>query len=118
VKILLGNFNAKVGREDIFKPTIGNGSPHHDRNDNSVGRVNFSTLKNLALKITMHITVVNYVQYFIQHPAVKLTPFAELIIRNNQCRFRLNRSTTDSYFAFVEYSRKNGNIMQQYISYV
>jgi hypothetical protein len=22
-KILLGNFNAKVGREDIFKPTIG-----------------------------------------------------------------------------------------------
>jgi exonuclease III len=23
-KILLGDFNAKVGREDIFKPTIGN----------------------------------------------------------------------------------------------
>jgi hypothetical protein len=25
MKILLGDFNAKVGREDIFKPTIGNG---------------------------------------------------------------------------------------------
>jgi hypothetical protein len=25
VKILLGDFNAKVGREDIFKPIIGNG---------------------------------------------------------------------------------------------
>jgi hypothetical protein len=24
MKILLGNFNAKVGRKDIFKPTIGN----------------------------------------------------------------------------------------------
>jgi hypothetical protein len=24
MKILLGDFNAKVGREDIFKPTIGN----------------------------------------------------------------------------------------------
>jgi hypothetical protein len=28
MKILLGNFNAEVGREDIFKPTIGNESLH------------------------------------------------------------------------------------------
>jgi hypothetical protein len=28
MKILLGYFNAKVGREDIFKPTIGNESLH------------------------------------------------------------------------------------------
>jgi exonuclease III len=27
-KILLGDFNAKVGREDIFKPTVGNESLH------------------------------------------------------------------------------------------
>jgi exonuclease III len=26
--ILIGDFNAKVGREDIFKPTIGNKSLH------------------------------------------------------------------------------------------
>jgi hypothetical protein len=26
MKILLGDFNAKVGREDIFKPTVGNES--------------------------------------------------------------------------------------------
>jgi exonuclease III len=26
MQILLGDFNAKVGREDIFKPTIGNES--------------------------------------------------------------------------------------------
>jgi exonuclease III len=24
MKILLGDFNAKVGKEDIFKPTVGN----------------------------------------------------------------------------------------------
>jgi hypothetical protein len=28
MKILLGYFNAKVGREDIFKPTIGNENLH------------------------------------------------------------------------------------------
>jgi hypothetical protein len=34
MKILLGDFNAKVGREDIFKPTIGNESLHKISNDN------------------------------------------------------------------------------------
>ena len=29
MKILLGNFNAKVGRENIFNPTIVNESLHH-----------------------------------------------------------------------------------------
>jgi hypothetical protein len=37
MKILLGHFNAKVGREDIFKPTIGNESLHEISNDNGVG---------------------------------------------------------------------------------
>jgi exonuclease III len=33
MKILLGDFNAKVGREDIFKPTIGNKNLHEISND-------------------------------------------------------------------------------------
>jgi hypothetical protein len=44
-KILLGDFSAKVGREDIFKPTIGNESLHEISNDNGVGIVNFATSK-------------------------------------------------------------------------
>jgi endonuclease/exonuclease/phosphatase family metal-dependent hydrolase len=32
MKILLGDFNAKVGREDIFKPIIGNESLHETSN--------------------------------------------------------------------------------------
>jgi len=32
MKILLGDFNAKVGRENIFKPTIGQESLHQDSN--------------------------------------------------------------------------------------
>jgi hypothetical protein len=53
MKILLGDFNAKVGREDIFKPTIGNESLHEISNDNGVRVVNFATSKNLRVKSTM-----------------------------------------------------------------
>ena len=40
MKILLGDFNAKMGREDIFNPTIGTDSLHNDINDNGVRIVN------------------------------------------------------------------------------
>jgi hypothetical protein len=33
---LLGDFNARVGRDDSFKPTIGNESLHEISNDNGV----------------------------------------------------------------------------------
>jgi hypothetical protein len=36
MKILLGDFNARVNSEDIFKQTIGNGSLHEIINDNGV----------------------------------------------------------------------------------
>jgi hypothetical protein len=49
MKILL-DFNAKVGREDIFKTTIGNKSLHEASNDNGVIVVNFATSKNLTVK--------------------------------------------------------------------
>jgi hypothetical protein len=42
-----------LGKENIFKPTIGNESLHDDRNDNGVGIVNTFTLKNLAVKSTI-----------------------------------------------------------------
>jgi hypothetical protein len=45
MKILLGDFNAQVGREDIFKPIIGNESLHEASNDNGVRVVNFATSK-------------------------------------------------------------------------
>jgi hypothetical protein len=41
--ILLRAFNAKVGREDVFKPTIGNESLHEISNDNGVRVVYFVT---------------------------------------------------------------------------
>ena len=43
MKILLGDFNAKEGRENIFKPIIRNGSLHQDSNHNGIRIVNFAT---------------------------------------------------------------------------
>ena len=49
MKILLGDFNAEVGRENIFKPTIGQERVHQDSNDNGVRLVNLSTSRNLVV---------------------------------------------------------------------
>jgi hypothetical protein len=54
-KILLGDFNARGGREDFLKPIIGKGSLHIS-NDNGVRAVIFATLKNLIVKTTRHAT--------------------------------------------------------------
>jgi hypothetical protein len=53
MKILLEDFNAKLGKEDIFKRTIGNESLHQDGNDNGVTIVNFPTSKSLVVKKMM-----------------------------------------------------------------
>jgi exonuclease III len=52
-KILWGDFNAKVGKGDIFNPTIGNESLHEISKNNGVRVVNFATCKNLIVKSTM-----------------------------------------------------------------
>jgi exonuclease III len=56
-KILLGDFNAKVGREDMFNPVTGNESLHETINDNRVRVVNFAILKTLIVKGTTFPTV-------------------------------------------------------------
>jgi hypothetical protein len=53
MKILLGDFNAKVGKENIFEPTIGNESLYEVSNDSGITVVNFATSKKLVVKSTM-----------------------------------------------------------------
>jgi len=50
---MLGDFNAKLRREEILKSIIGNESLHQDSNDNGVRTVKFDTSKNLDLKSTI-----------------------------------------------------------------
>jgi hypothetical protein len=53
IKILLGDFNAKVGREDIFIPAIWNESLHEISNYTGLKLVNLATSKNLRVKSRM-----------------------------------------------------------------
>ena len=50
IKIPLGYFNTKVGRENIFNPTIGNVCLHQVGNDNGVRVVNFAYHKIWLLR--------------------------------------------------------------------
>jgi hypothetical protein len=47
-KLLLGDFSAKLGRNDVFKPTIGNENLHEINNGNGVRVVNFAMSRNLT----------------------------------------------------------------------
>jgi hypothetical protein len=62
MKILSGDLNVIFGREDVFKPTIGNESLHQDGNENGVRIVNFATPKNLVVKsmIFLHQNIYKY----------------------------------------------------------
>jgi hypothetical protein len=53
MKIMLGDFKAKLGREDVFKQTIGNGGLHQGISDNGVRIVNFATPKNQVVNRIM-----------------------------------------------------------------
>ena len=48
MKIYLGDINLKEGRENIFKPTIGNKNLHRINNNNNVVRIVNFLHKNLV----------------------------------------------------------------------
>jgi hypothetical protein len=50
---LLEYLNAKVGREDIFKPAIENEILHEIIHDNGIRVVNFATSEHLIVKSAM-----------------------------------------------------------------
>jgi hypothetical protein len=78
MKILLGDFIAKLGREGIFKPKIWNESLHKIRNDNGVRLVNFAASKTSESKVRCsHIaTSINIIRRLqMGKPTIRLTIF-------------------------------------------
>jgi hypothetical protein len=53
MKILWGDFNAKMGREGIFKRIIGNESLNQNSNGNGVRIIDFATSKNVVVESTI-----------------------------------------------------------------
>jgi hypothetical protein len=77
MKMLLGDFNAKVGREDILKETIGNENLLEICNDNGVRVVKFAISTNLTVKSTMfpHRNIYKYISISPDGKTIKLTTF-------------------------------------------
>jgi hypothetical protein len=62
MKILLGDFNAKRAREDIFKQTVGNGSLHEISNDNAVRVVNkFCNIQKSVKSTMFHSHIITFI---------------------------------------------------------
>jgi hypothetical protein len=53
MEIVIGDFDAKVGKQNIFKPTIVNDSLHEDSIHNGERIVNIATSKNLVVNSMM-----------------------------------------------------------------
>jgi exonuclease III len=52
-KIIIGDMNAKVGKEQIFRPVIGKNSLHKISNDNRMRLINFASSRNMVVGSTM-----------------------------------------------------------------
>ncbi|XP_013175481.1 PREDICTED: uncharacterized protein LOC106123612 [Papilio xuthus] len=52
IKMIVGDFNAKLGREQTFLPTIGNHSLHENTNDNGMRLITFAVSLNLVIGST------------------------------------------------------------------
>jgi len=52
IKIILGHFKAKAGKEYIYKPTIGNESLHNETNNNGIKIIQFGISKGFNVRST------------------------------------------------------------------
>jgi len=53
IKIMLGDFNAKVDKGSIYKPTIGNERLHNETNNNGIKMIQFAISNGLNVRSTM-----------------------------------------------------------------
>jgi len=52
IEIILGDFNAKVDKEDTYKPTTGNESLHNETNNNRIKMIHFAISKGFNVRNT------------------------------------------------------------------
>lgn len=52
IKVIMGDFNAKIGREPIYKKVIGNQSLHENSNDNGLRVIDFASSRDMLVSST------------------------------------------------------------------
>jgi endonuclease/exonuclease/phosphatase family metal-dependent hydrolase len=62
VKLVMGDANAKVGRETVHQPTIGKHSLHESTNENGLSLVDFAAGRQMAIKSTYFMHIRNHLQ--------------------------------------------------------
>ena len=53
VKIIIGDLNAKIGQEEMYRPITGMYSLHSLSNDNGIRLINFACSKNMVEASTL-----------------------------------------------------------------
>jgi hypothetical protein len=105
VKMIIGDFNAKIGKEEIYKPVIGTHSKHDRTNENGKMLIEFATERNMRIAST-------YFQHKTIHQGTWISPDGKtvnqidhLLIEQQMCngceelqrsRFRYRSYTSES----------------------
>ncbi|KAF0682285.1 craniofacial development protein 2-like, partial [Aphis craccivora] len=90
VKIVLGDLNAKVGREEIYQPTIGRESLYDKSNDNGTRLINFCMTNGLTLSSTYFPRKDIYKQTWIAPNRGVKNQIDHIIIQNKQKGYKQN----------------------------
>ncbi|KAJ9589104.1 hypothetical protein L9F63_017608 [Diploptera punctata] len=53
IKIILGDLNTQIGKEGMYKPTIGTNSLHTVSNDNGIRLINFASSRSMVIASTV-----------------------------------------------------------------
>lgn len=94
VKIIVGDFNAQIGREPHYRPTIGKESLHIASNDNGIRVINFAVSKHLVVSSTFFPRKDIYKQTWVSPNTVNKSQIDHIIIEK---RHKSSISNVRSY---------------------
>jgi len=90
IKIIMGDMNAKIGRENVFRPTIGKESPHIVSNDNGTRFINFAMSRDIIISSTYFQRKDSYKQTWVSPDATTKNQIDHVTIDKLHCSWFKN----------------------------